>query len=204
MFLWDATERVIIAEGVKTPLFYVLWAGLAIWAMLVLPPGLVLHAYLLLAGLLSLLSVIDIRHFILPDLLTLPGIVLGFVLAPMFLGVPLIFSLAGALVGGGLFALLAVIFYALRKRHGLGFGDVKLLAMVGAWGGVIALLPTVLFASIAALLYLPVRMVLEGVGLRQPVPFGPFLALGGWLSILHQDVFWLTLFEIHRAMGTMQ
>lgn len=203
MFMWDAEERAIIAEGVKTPQFYIIWAVLAVWAMLVVPHGLAFNAYLLLAALLALMSVIDIRHFILPDLLTLPGLVLGLVLAPMLFGVPWVLSVVGALVGGGVFALLAILFYALRRRHGLGFGDVKLLALVGAWGGVMVLLPTVLFASVAALLYLPVRRGLGGAGLHQPIPFGPFLALGGWLSILHQDVFWRTLFEIHKAMGTV-
>ncbi|WP_417485190.1 prepilin peptidase [Maricaulis salignorans] len=141
-------------------------------------------ATLILFCALAALSLIDARTQRLPDVLTLPLIVAGIAVNG------LIFSdfwaaLAGAALGYGVLVALELAYKRLRGRDGLGRGDAKLLAAGGAWCGPF-LLPMILLAgSASALLYvlslaLVRRQAPDG---NQPMPFGPWLALGialGW------------------------
>src|SRR4029079_8231264 len=81
------------------------------------------------------LALIDLEHFILPDRITLPGIALG-LLAQLLVGwVPLPWAIAGAAAGAGVILLMNAIWLAVRGVQGFGFGDVKMLAMIGAFLG---------------------------------------------------------------------
>ena len=141
-----------------------------------------------------LLTAIDVKHYTLPDLLTLSGLVLGLVLAPLVLNIPLWSSVAGALIGGGLFWGISYLFSAIKGYAGMGLGDVKLLAMLGAWVGLTGLPLVLLIASIAAVLWLLVRIPFTNKEKRSPViPYGPFLALGGAVTALHGPTLWSLL-----------
>ena len=139
-------------------------------------------ALILLAGLLAI-TAIDLDHQIIPDVLSLPGIALGvlFSLAPGGIGwAP---SLLGVLLGGGVFVVIIVASTLVLGQAGMGVGDVKLGAMLGAFlGWKLALLSILL----STLLGGPMAVALLATGRKSrkdPIPFGPFLALGGLISL---------------------
>lgn len=149
-------------------------------------PEVLLSSVVLLAGL-GALAAIDIRTFRLPDWLTLPLIPAGW-LSAWWLGDPVLWHVAGAAIGYGVFVALELAYRRLRGRDGLGRGDAKLLAVGGAWCGA-ALLPViVLVASTAGLLWALSISLAAGRSLngQSALAFGPFLALGiaaGWLLL---------------------
>ena len=139
-------------------------------------------ALILLAGLVAI-TAIDLDHQIIPDVLSLPGIALGilFSLAPGGIGwAP---SLLGVLLGGGVFLLIIAASTLVIGQAGMGVGDVKLGAMLGAFlGWKLALLSILL----SVLLGGPLAAILLATGRKgrkDPIPFGPFLALGGLISL---------------------
>ncbi|MGM0682206.1 MAG: prepilin peptidase [Thermodesulfobacteriota bacterium] len=139
---------------------------------------------------------IDIRHQIIPDLITIPGILFGLCLA--FLD-PVLYwldSALGIIIGGGIFYLVALSYYLLTKRQGMGGGDIKFVAMIGAFLGWQSL-PFVIFASslMGSLVGL-VAMVRQKKGGRTVVPYGPFLASAALLYIFFekQIIFFLWAF----------
>jgi leader peptidase (prepilin peptidase)/N-methyltransferase len=136
-------------------------------------------------GLLAL-AAIDARHYVLPDVLTLPLIPLG--LAAAWLADPerLWAHVIGAVAGYLVFVLIALGYRRLRGRDGLGLGDAKLLAVAGAWVSWEGLPSVVLLGAIASLALLLVRRWRGGaIRLDQAVAFGPGLCLGLWLVWLY-------------------
>lgn len=138
------------------------------------------------------LAVIDLETGYLPDALTLPLLVLGLAVNSIALFTPLVDAAIGAAVGYGAFRLIAVVFEKLRGIEGLGGGDAKLLAALGAWLGWQALAPLVFIAALLAL---------AGIGLgalrgqktsrETPLPFGPALAAAGALTLVALQTGWL-------------
>jgi leader peptidase (prepilin peptidase)/N-methyltransferase len=132
---------------------------------------------LLFACAMIVLFAIDLRHYILPNVITLPGVVAGFLFS-VFLPPGWVASLIGLLAGGGLLFLIAETYYRVRGIEGLGMGDVKMLAMVGAFLGWKLMLVTLVFASFAGSL-LGIGMLIAGRGgMKAALPFGTFLAVG--------------------------
>ncbi len=137
-------------------------------------------AYLLMTMALLAQAMIDFHHRIIPDVITLPGIVLGVVLSALFPGIHdapgwlqgLIASGSGVLVGGGFLLMLGVVAEFLLKKEAMGGGDVKLLAMIGAFIGVTGVAWTLfggaLLGSVAGIYY-------KLVAKEEQIPFGPFL-----------------------------
>jgi leader peptidase (prepilin peptidase) / N-methyltransferase len=127
------------------------------------------------------LAWIDLERWVLPDVLTLPLIVMGLLAAALFDPGDLLDRTLGVLLGYLALRAVAVIYRRLRGRDGLGGGDPKLLAAAGAWVGASAL-PQVILA--AALLALVTAGALRLIGIRlharSALPFGPFLALAAW------------------------
>ncbi len=127
---------------------------------------------------LVVISFIDLQHQIIPDILSIPGIVVGIGLSFLPGHVHWIDSLIGALGGGGLLYLVAVVFKKVTGRDGMGGGDVKLLAMLGAWMGWQSLPFIVLLSSLSGILIGGGALLMAGKGYRVRIPFGPFLSLG--------------------------
>jgi leader peptidase (prepilin peptidase) / N-methyltransferase len=125
---------------------------------------------------------IDARHRLLPDVLTLPLLVLGLVLAAVFAPEDLANRAAAAALGYLALRIVAWVYQRLRHREGLGQGDAKLLAAAGAWLGIAALPQVILVAALAALAT-AIGLSLTGAQLRahSVLPFGPFLALATWV-----------------------
>ncbi len=127
------------------------------------------------------LAWIDLRRWLLPDLLTLPLIVAGLALAALLDPDTVLDRALGAALGYVALRAIAAGYRALRQREGLGRGDAKLLAAAGAWVGAMALPQLILLAALAALLA-AAALRLGGVRLHahSALPFGPFLALATW------------------------
>jgi len=125
---------------------------------------------------------IDLRRWLLPDILTLPLVLAGLAAAVAFDPAGLTQRALGAALGYMSLAAVAVLYRKLRGREGLGRGDTKLLAASGAWVGAAALPQVVLVAALAALLAAAgLRLTGVRLGARSAMPFGPFLALATWV-----------------------
>ena len=160
--------------------------GTAAWALWVLPGGGLAWAGAALGWTLLALALIDLRHFLLPDVLTLPLIPAGLALAWWVDPAKLPAHAIGAAAGFGAFAALAWGYRRLRGREGLGLGDAKLFAAAGAWVSWTGLGSVLLWAALPAL---AVTLVLGlrrgGLSGRTPLPFGAYLAAGLWLTWLY-------------------
>ena len=140
-------------------------------------PTVLLVSRLLFGCALIVLFAIDLEHHLLPNAVTLPGIVAGFALS-FFTEPGWGSSLIGIAVGGGLLLAIAEAYYRLRHEEGLGMGDVKMLAMVGAFVGWQLTFLTLMMASIAGSLIGVALIVTRRGGMKYALPFGTFLALG--------------------------
>jgi leader peptidase (prepilin peptidase)/N-methyltransferase len=133
---------------------------------------------------LIVISLIDMDHQIIPDILSLPGIL---IFASSFVFLPemrFTDTLLGILAGGGSLYVVALMYYALRKQEGMGGGDIKLLAMIGAATGIKGVLFTVFAGSVLgtlAGLFIMAYMKTRASGLK--IPFGPFLSFGAIVYI---------------------
>jgi leader peptidase (prepilin peptidase)/N-methyltransferase len=125
---------------------------------------------------------IDWRSWLLPDALTLPLILAGLAAAAVLAPIELIDRALGAALGYLGLRAVEAIYRRWRGRDGLGRGDAKLLAAIGAWVGVAALPQVLLIAAFAGLLAaLAMRICGIRMTAQSALPFGPFLALGAWL-----------------------
>lgn len=147
--------------------------------------GLSLESLLIYVFIAALLVVtfIDIDHQIIPDLITCPGIVIGFVASLVVGHITYKESLLGIALGGGALFAVAWAYYLCAKKEGMGGGDIKLLAMIGAFLGWKAVVFTVFVASavgtaVGILVALHTRK-----GRELKVPFGPFLGVGAMVFI---------------------
>jgi len=154
-------------------------------------PGWPLIAALLITAFLIALAFIDLDTHYLPDQLTLPLLWLGLLFSLTSLGEldhRYASDPADAIAGAalGYLALWSVywLFKLLTRKEGMGYGDFKLLAALGAWLGTSMLLPVVLAASIAGSLVGIVLILAFGHARQHPIAFGPYLAIAGWLALL--------------------
>ncbi len=127
------------------------------------------------------LFVIDLRHRILPNVITVPGIMAGFV-ASLFLPPGWFSSLLGLLLGGGVLFAIGEAYYRTRGVEGMGMGDVKMLAMIGAFLGWPLMLLTLIIASFAGAVFGGVMMASGRGGMQAALPFGTFLAVGALVA----------------------
>jgi leader peptidase (prepilin peptidase)/N-methyltransferase len=134
--------------------------------------------FLFIAALLTI-TFIDIDHQIIPDIISLPGIPIGFAASFALTAITYIDSLLGILIGGGSLFLVAWVYHLLTKKEGMGGGDIKLLAMIGAVIGWKGVLFTIFVASAIGTVSGLLVMLKARRSLKLAIPFGPFLAIGG-------------------------
>ena len=132
---------------------------------------------------LIVITVIDLFHQIIPDVVSLPGIGVGLVGSLVLSQISFRESLIGALLGGGILFLVAFGYQWLFKREGMGGGDVKLLAMIGAFLGWKAVILTIFLSSLIGSIVGVLIMILKGKNFKYAIPFGPFLSLGAILAL---------------------
>jgi leader peptidase (prepilin peptidase)/N-methyltransferase len=134
---------------------------------------------------LTLVSFIDLPHRIIPDVISLPGILIGLIVSLLLPQLSFKDSLIGVLLGGGSLYLVASIYHVVTKREGMGGGDIKLLAMIGAFIGWKGVLFTILCSSfIGSLVGVTLMLISSQADSKYAVPFGPFLSLGAILYVL--------------------
>jgi leader peptidase (prepilin peptidase) / N-methyltransferase len=139
--------------------------------------------YLIMTFGLVTASFIDIDHFLLPDVITLPGMVIGLIGAALNPERPFLDAVFGLIFGGGFLWAIAYVYQILRKEEGMGGGDIKLLAWVGAVLGWKAI-PFIIVSS--SLVGTILGLLLAGKarkGLKTVIPFGPYLAMGAILYL---------------------
>jgi len=141
---------------------------------------------LLFAAAMVVLFAIDLRHHILPNVITVPGIVIGFACS-LFAPPGWQASLIGIAAGGGILFAIAEGYYRVRHVEGLGMGDVKMLAMIGAFLGWQLMLVTLVLASIAGSI-VGIGLIATGRGgMKLALPFGTFLAVGALVASVFGD-----------------
>jgi leader peptidase (prepilin peptidase)/N-methyltransferase len=141
---------------------------------------------LLFACLLVVLFAIDLEHHLLPNVITLPGIVLGLI-ASAVLPPGLVDACIGVLIGGGVLWLIGEAYYRYSGHEGMGGGDVKMLAMIGAFLGWKLVLVTLVFSSFAGSMIGLVVILGKRGGMKYALPYGTFLALGALIASLAGD-----------------
>ena len=136
---------------------------------------------------------IDLKHYIIPDILTLPMMVFGFLksfdpnLNPIFPNY--INSLIGGIIGYGIIWLLIIFYKKIRKKEGMGLGDAKLLAVVGFWFGWY-IIPFIIFLSSSlALIFVIPDLLKKKKKLNSQIPFGPYIIIATLIFIVFKDNF---------------
>jgi len=136
------------------------------------------------------LTFIDYDTTLLPDQITYPLLWLGLIANGFFTGiVPLHDAIAGAIAGYLFLWCTYWVFKLLSGKEGMGYGDFKLLAALGAWLGWQALPTIVVIAAVLGLLYAVIRIFTARQTSSEPIPFGPFLASAGWATLVIRDTF---------------
>ena len=172
--------------SVRYPLVEVLTALIFLWHLSVFDLTPTFYVRVAFASALIVLFAIDLEHQILPDRITLPGIVAGLACS-LLLPPGVVSSLLGILVGGGLLWGIAELWYRLRKVDAMGFGDVKMLAMVGAVLGVRLVILTFVLSSMLGGLVGMLLLATRRADMATKVPFGTMLAAAALIASLYGD-----------------
>jgi leader peptidase (prepilin peptidase) / N-methyltransferase len=165
------------AISIQYPVVELITGAVFLGAYLLFDSPAVLVVRLLFACAMIVLFVIDLEHRILPDVITLPGIALGFLFS-LFLPPGWRDSLIGIVLGGGSLWLLGEVYFRVRHEEGMGFGDVKMLAMIGAFLGWKLMLLTLVLGSFLGSIVGVAIIALNRGDMKYALPFGTFLALG--------------------------
>jgi len=135
-----------------------------------------LFSFIFVAALI-VITFIDFDHQIIPDVISLPGIPFFCIGAIFFMGLTVWESLLGILIGGGCLFAIAFGYEVITKREGMGGGDIKLLAMLGAFLGWKSLFFILFVSSLLGAVIGITLMVIKGENMKYAVPFGPFLSV---------------------------
>jgi leader peptidase (prepilin peptidase)/N-methyltransferase len=188
--------------------------------------GLALIIYIIFTCALVVISFVDLKHYIIPNEISIPGIFIGIGLSLLparltggemvlpssvpFIssGVPTIVgsflhSLVGCLTGGGVLYLTAVFSLVFLKKEGMGGGDIKLLAMVGAFLGWQLSILTIMIGAVLGAIVGITLIFLQIKQRTDYIPFGPYLAIGAVLSLLYGDKIWASYLQLGQSLGEL-
>jgi leader peptidase (prepilin peptidase)/N-methyltransferase len=168
------SARYPVVETITAAMF-----GVAYWYY---GPGVLFASRIIFGCALIVLFAIDLEHHLLPNVITLPGIIVGFAFS-LFTEPGWADSAIGILLGGGVLWAIAETYYRVRREEGLGMGDVKMLAMVGAFIGWKLTLMTLMMASFAGSIVGVMLIVAKRGSMKYALPFGTFLAMGAVLAV---------------------
>lgn len=179
--------------SLQYPLVELLTAVVTIWVVIEFGFSWQAGAALLFSWSLIALSIIDLQKTLLPDNITLPFLWLGLLINTTGLFAKPVDAVVGAAAGYLTLWSVYWIFKKITGKEGMGYGDFKLLAMLGAWFGWQAL-PLLILLSSAAGAVIGISLILFAGHKRQiPIPFGPYLAIAGWVYLLFSEklhAFW--------------
>ncbi len=183
LFLSGRCASCKVRIPVRYPLVEALTGGLFVLVLYYFGVSWATPIYWLFCAALVVITFIDLDHQIIPDVISLPGMIIGFLCSFAIPWISWMDSLLGLLVGGGSLYLVAVVYELLAKKEGMGGGDIKLLAMLGAFLGWKAVLPVIFVSSLlGSLVGVPV-MLLKKADSKLAIPFGPFLAAGALIYL---------------------
>ncbi len=146
-------------------------------------------------GLLAL-SLIDYDQQLLPDAIVLPGLWLGLIVNYFGVVVPLPDAVCGAVVGYLTLWTVYWLFKLVTGKEGMGYGDFKLLALIGAWGGWQVLPLTLLLSSVVGALVGVCLLRVRKHSIGTAMPFGPYLAIAGWIAVLWGDEIYASYMQL--------
>jgi leader peptidase (prepilin peptidase)/N-methyltransferase len=162
-----------------TMALFVLHGAVFGWSVLLIPR-------LLFACAMVVLFAIDLEHHLLPNVITLPGMAIGLISSAV-LPPGIVDALIGALLGGGVLWLIGEAYFRYSGHEGMGGGDVKMLAMIGAFLGWKLVLITLVLSSVAGSVIGLFVIVIKRGGMKYALPYGTFLALGALVASLAGD-----------------
>ena len=168
------------------PLVELVTAALFLLVVWWTPMGPLVISRLILVCILIALFGIDLEHQILPNTITLPGIAIG-VLLSIIAPPGWKDALIGALLGAGILYGIAGAYYLWRREEGMGMGDVKMLAMIGAFLGWKAVLVTLVLSSFSGAIIGVIMLSAQRGGMKFALPFGTFLAIGALVAMFAGD-----------------
>jgi len=174
--------------SMRYPLVELLTGILSVLLMIYYGPSVSYLVYFCLVAALITITFIDLDHRIIPDVISLPAIPIGFLASFALIQLTWLDSLIGILAGGGSLLLVAVVYEKLTTNEGMGGGDIKLLAMLGAFLGWEGVLFTIMASSLLGTVVGGGAILISGKGRKFAIPFGPFLSLGAVLYILWGDI----------------
>lgn len=175
---------------------------LALWKRYGLDP--IQFIYIPLCSVFIIIAFIDLEHYLIPDRLTYPFIILGLFVSLLPGGITPWDSITGMIVGGGLIYLLLVVSPYIFGKEGMGFGDVKLVALIGIYLGwrmtLVALFIASILGSIAG-----VSLILVGKKKRGDyIPFGPYLVMGAIVMLLFPEGILKTIQRFTSILGSFE
>jgi len=170
--------------SIRYPLIEILSASLAVYVAWKFGFSLQTAMAILLSWALICLSIIDYDHQYLPDNITLPFLWLGLFLNLYGVYVDLASAVLGAILGYLLLWSVYQVFKIITGKEGMGYGDFKLLAMLGAWLGWQALPAIILISTLVGSVIGVSLIVFKQHNRNHPIPFGPYLAIAGWVVLL--------------------
>jgi len=173
----------------RYPLVELITALLSLFLFLKFGLTLIFLIFFIFTAVLIVITFIDLDHQIIPDVLTLPGIPVFFLLAIFVVKVPWLEALIGFLIGGGMLFAIAYIYQLITKREGMGGGDIKLLAMIGAFLGWKSLIFILLVSSFSGAIVGITAMIIKKQDMKYAVPFGPFLSAAAIAYLFWGDAF---------------
>ena len=187
LFLMGKCGHCKTGISIQYPMVELTMAGLSTALMYKYGISLEFGCLFLFCAALLIIIVIDIHHQIIPDIISLPGIVAGLLFSLFSTTLTWQSSLIGIAVGGGILYAIALAYFLIRKVDGMGGGDIKLLAMIGAWLGWQSL-PFVIFASsLSGTVIGLIAMGYQKKGGHTRIPFGPFLSISALIFVFYSE-----------------
>lgn len=187
IFLRGQCSRCKTSIGLRYPLVELVTAIMTAVLIIKFDWGWQLGAMVAFTWLLITMSVIDIDHQILPDPMTLGLLWLGLLVNSQGLFTDLESAVYGAALGYGVLWAFFWIFKLATGKDGMGYGDFKLLAALGAWLGFQSLLTIIILSSVVGAIVGIAGIFILGRDRQLPIPFGPYLAMAGWITALWGD-----------------
>lgn len=150
-------------------------------------------------SLLVVISFIDLEFQIIPDVLSIGGLIIGLILSFFRQNFGFFDALFGVVLGGGVLFAIAFGYQLIRKIEGMGGGDIKLIGMIGAYYGIKGVIFTIITGSLFGIIVGIPAMLIKGKDSKYAIPFGPFLSLGAVMYIFYGKILVVAFLNILRS-----
>ncbi len=176
-------QKVISWQYPVVELLTALLSMVVAWQFGATPQG---FAAIFFTYMIVVLCFIDLNTQLLPDSFTISTLWIGLLISLVPLFANPVSAILGAAAGYGLLWVTGWLFVLIRKKEGMGYGDYKMLAMLGAWLGIQSILFVLLMAVVIGLVLQVSLLIFKKINPKNPLPFGPYLAIAGWVMLVWQ------------------